>query len=75
VEKIVLSKICQITYWKEQCFGLTAETLIDKAMELDHTDGAYGSNRKTQVHPVPLSHAQDAANPTRQGHSRRVHQE
>jgi hypothetical protein len=51
VEKIVLSKICQITYWKEQCFGLTAETLIDKAMELDHTDGAYGSNRKTLSPP------------------------
>ncbi|KAK1583213.1 hypothetical protein Q3G72_021902 [Acer saccharum] len=32
VEKIVRSKIYQNTYWKEQCFGLTAETLVDKAM-------------------------------------------
>uniref|UniRef100_A0A0E0EPB4 Pre-mRNA-splicing factor 38 n=1 Tax=Oryza meridionalis TaxID=40149 RepID=A0A0E0EPB4_9ORYZ len=30
VEKIVRSKIYQSTYWKEQCFGLTAETLPDK---------------------------------------------
>ncbi|KNA19335.1 hypothetical protein SOVF_060510 [Spinacia oleracea] len=46
VEKIVRSKIYQNTYWKEQCFGLTAETLVDKAMELDHVGGTYGGNRK-----------------------------
>ncbi|CAN4108853.1 unnamed protein product [Withania somnifera] len=46
VEKIVRSKIYQNTYWKEQCFGLTAETLVDKAMELDHLGGTFGGNRK-----------------------------
>uniref|UniRef100_A0A7I4C3Q0 Pre-mRNA-splicing factor 38 n=1 Tax=Physcomitrium patens TaxID=3218 RepID=A0A7I4C3Q0_PHYPA len=46
VEKILRSKIYQNTYWKEQCFGLTAETLVDKAMELDHFGGTYGGNRK-----------------------------
>jgi hypothetical protein len=50
VEKILLSKIYQHTYWKEQCFGLTAETLVDKAMELDHLGGTYGGNRK----PTPF---------------------
>lgn len=50
VEKIVRSKIYQNTYWKEQCFGLTAETLVDKAMELDHIGGTYGGNRK----PTPF---------------------
>jgi pre-mRNA-splicing factor 38A len=50
VEKIVRTKIYQSTYWKEQCFGLTAETLVDKAMELDHTGGTYGGNRK----PTPF---------------------
>lgn len=50
VEKIVRSKIYQNTYWKEQCFGLTAETLVDKAMELDHLGGTYGGNRK----PTPF---------------------
>lgn len=50
VEKIVRSKIYQNTYWKEQCFGLTAETLVDKAMELDHIGGTFGGNRK----PTPF---------------------
>lgn len=50
VEKIVRSKIYQNTYWKEQCFGLTAETLVDKAMELDHLGGTYGGSRK----PTPF---------------------
>ncbi|KAJ0734468.1 putative pre-mRNA-splicing factor 38 [Helianthus annuus] len=50
VEKILRSKIYQNTYWKEQCFGLTAETLVDKAMELDHVGGTHGGNRK----PTPF---------------------
>ncbi|GAB2287296.1 U4/U6-U5 snRNP complex subunit prp38 [Dionaea muscipula] len=50
VEKILRAKIYQHTYWKEQCFGLTAETLVDKAMELDHIGGTYGGNRK----PTPF---------------------
>ncbi|KAM7474190.1 hypothetical protein LguiB_021433 [Lonicera macranthoides] len=51
VEKILRSKIYQNTYWKEQCFGLTAETLVDKAMELDHLGGTYGGNRR----PTPFT--------------------
>ncbi|PKI76167.1 hypothetical protein CRG98_003528 [Punica granatum] len=50
IEKIVRSKIYQHTYWKEHCFGLTAETLVDKAMELDHVGGTFGGNRK----PAPF---------------------
>ncbi|WOL00471.1 pre-mRNA-splicing factor 38 [Canna indica] len=50
VEKILRSKIYQHTYWKEQCFGLTAETLVDKAMELDHLGGTYGGSRR----PTPF---------------------
>ncbi|KAJ3676112.1 hypothetical protein LUZ60_003524 [Juncus effusus] len=46
VEKILRAKIYQNAYWKEQCFGLTAETLVDKAMELDHLGGTYGGNRR-----------------------------
>lgn len=34
VEKIVRSKIYDCQYWKEHCFGLTAELLIDKVMSL-----------------------------------------
>ena len=40
VEKITRSKIYGSLYWKEQCFALTAETIIDKAVELDHFGGA-----------------------------------
>ncbi|KAL5701019.1 hypothetical protein ACHQM5_026401 [Ranunculus cassubicifolius] len=50
IEKILRSKIYQHTYWKEQCFGLTAETLVDKAMEIDHLGGTFGGNRK----PTPF---------------------
>ncbi|CAN8317687.1 unnamed protein product [Cochlearia groenlandica] len=50
VEKIVRTKIYQHSFWKEQCFGLTAETLVDKAMELDHIGGTFGGNRK----PTPF---------------------
>ncbi|KAL8107105.1 hypothetical protein AgCh_023773 [Apium graveolens] len=50
IEKILRNKIYQNTYWKEQCFGLTAETLVDKAMELDHIGGTHGGNRR----PTPF---------------------
>lgn len=39
-------KIYDSIYWKEDCFGLDAEKLVDKAMELDHIGGTYGGNRK-----------------------------
>lgn len=32
------------SYWKEHCFGLTAETLVDKAMALTHLGGTFGGN-------------------------------
>lgn len=46
VEKIVRLKVYSMTYWKEHCFGLNAETLVDKAMDLDHVGGTYGGNQK-----------------------------
>lgn len=46
IEKIVRNKIYNCAYWKEHCFGLTAETLIDKAMHLDAIGGTYGGMRK-----------------------------
>lgn len=33
-------------YWKEHCFGLTAETLVDKAMMLSHLGGTFGGNQQ-----------------------------
>jgi pre-mRNA-splicing factor 38A len=46
VEYIVRQKIYQTTYWKESCFALTAESLIDKAVDLRAAGGTYGGQRK-----------------------------
>eukprot|EP01039_Chlorochromonas_danica_P006105 gene6105-6722_t len=44
VEKITRLKIYNCPYWKEECFGLTAATLIDKAAGLKYCGGLYGGN-------------------------------
>eukprot|EP01033_Poteriospumella_lacustris_P007584 gene7584-5450_t len=46
VEKITRLKIYNCTYWKEECFGLTAATIIDKAVALKYLSGTYGGNNK-----------------------------
>jgi pre-mRNA-splicing factor 38A len=44
VEKITRLKIYNASYWKEECFGLTAATIIDKAAALKYCGGLYGGN-------------------------------
>uniref|UniRef100_A0A7N4PSR1 Pre-mRNA-splicing factor 38B n=1 Tax=Sarcophilus harrisii TaxID=9305 RepID=A0A7N4PSR1_SARHA len=34
VEKIIRTRIYESKYWKEECFGLTAELVVDRATEL-----------------------------------------
>uniref|UniRef100_A0A2K5E9F6 Pre-mRNA-splicing factor 38B n=1 Tax=Aotus nancymaae TaxID=37293 RepID=A0A2K5E9F6_AOTNA len=34
VKKIIQTRIYESKYWKEECFGLIAELVADKAMEL-----------------------------------------
>ena len=62
IEKIVRMKIYEHIYWKEQCFGLngtftvasgsayrshiSAESLIDKAVEIDHVGGLATAHHK-----------------------------
>lgn len=46
IEKIIRLKINESNYYKEHCFGLNAETLVDKAIDLDAVGGTYGGNRK-----------------------------
>eukprot|EP01101_Sappina_pedata_P000722 TRINITY_DN10914_c0_g1_i1.p1 TRINITY_DN10914_c0_g1~~TRINITY_DN10914_c0_g1_i1.p1 ORF type:complete len:347 (-),score=95.79 TRINITY_DN10914_c0_g1_i1:78-1118(-) len=46
IEKITRLRIQENLYWKDQCFGLTAETLVDRAMELTEYGGVYGGNLK-----------------------------
>ncbi|KAE8738704.1 hypothetical protein FOCC_FOCC015800 [Frankliniella occidentalis] len=50
VEKIIRSRIYDSKYWKEECFALTAELMVDKAMELRFIGGVFGGNIK----PTPF---------------------
>ncbi|KAK1896991.1 Pre-mRNA-splicing factor 38A [Dissostichus eleginoides] len=50
VEKIIRTRIYESKYWKEECFGLTAELVVDKAMELKYVGGVFGGNIK----PTPF---------------------
>jgi len=46
IEKITRNKIYNCSYWKEHCFGLTAETIIEKAIKLECIGGTFGGIRK-----------------------------
>ncbi|KAK3579140.1 hypothetical protein CHS0354_022158 [Potamilus streckersoni] len=50
VEKIIRTRIYECKYWKEECFALTAELMVDKAMELKYVGGVNGGNIK----PTPF---------------------
>ncbi|CAH8876117.1 unnamed protein product [Trichobilharzia szidati] len=50
IEKIVRSRIYESQFWKEHCFALTAELLVDKAVELRYVGGVYSGN----VKPTPF---------------------
>ncbi|KAK0228238.1 PRP38 family-domain-containing protein [Armillaria fumosa] len=47
VETVIRNRIYESNYWKEHCFALTAESLIDKAIELKYIGGVYGNQRPT----------------------------
>lgn len=49
-EKAVRDRITESYYWKEQCFGLNAATLCDRAVELTCLGGTYGVSDK----PTPF---------------------
>ncbi|KAJ2916051.1 hypothetical protein MD484_g4396, partial [Candolleomyces efflorescens] len=48
VETVIRSRIYESSFWKEHCFALTAETIIDKAIELKYIGGVYGNQRPTE---------------------------
>ena len=50
IEKIMRNRIHSSLYWKEHCFGLTCETLVDKAIELEYFAGTFGGNQQ----PAPF---------------------
>ena len=49
-EKAVRDRIIDSYYWKEQCFGLNAATILDRALELTFIGGTYGVAQK----PTPF---------------------
>eukprot|EP00931_Biecheleriopsis_adriatica_P089211 TRINITY_DN6337_c0_g1_i1.p1 TRINITY_DN6337_c0_g1~~TRINITY_DN6337_c0_g1_i1.p1 ORF type:complete len:365 (-),score=104.85 TRINITY_DN6337_c0_g1_i1:71-1165(-) len=46
VDRIIRVKIYNDAYWKEFCFGLTTESVIDEAAKLDYVGGTYGGRRR-----------------------------
>ncbi|TFK86060.1 PRP38-domain-containing protein, partial [Polyporus arcularius HHB13444] len=48
VESVIRNRIYDSSYWKEHCFALTAETLIDRAIELKAIGGVYGNQKPTE---------------------------
>ena len=46
LEYIVRQKIYDSLFWKQHCFGLSAETLVDRAVELRFVGGMFGEPRQ-----------------------------
>lgn len=46
VEKIIRTRIYESRYWKEECFGLSAADVFEKAIGLRFIGGTYGGNIK-----------------------------
>ncbi|KAG0090315.1 hypothetical protein BGZ92_003215 [Podila epicladia] len=47
IEKILRTRIYECSYWKEQCFGLTESSIIEKAYALTSIGGQYGNQKPT----------------------------
>jgi len=48
IEKIIRERIFESPYWKEQCFALTASTILDRAVELTYIGGQYANLRPSE---------------------------
>ncbi|KAG0167454.1 Pre-mRNA-splicing factor 38A [Apophysomyces sp. BC1034] len=48
IEKIIRERVYDSLYWKEHCFGLSAATLMDKAVDLTYIGGQYGNQQPTE---------------------------
>ncbi|KAI6174135.1 Pre-mRNA-splicing factor 38 [Aphelenchoides besseyi] len=46
VEKIIRTRIYESRYWKEKCFGISVEDMIDRSYELRYVGGIYAGNIK-----------------------------
>ncbi|VDO76674.1 unnamed protein product, partial [Haemonchus placei] len=50
VEKIIRQRIYDSKYWKESCFALSADLIVDRALDLRYIGGIYAGN----VKPTPF---------------------
>ncbi|KAI9613202.1 hypothetical protein KEM48_003897 [Puccinia striiformis f. sp. tritici PST-130] len=51
IDKVLRSRIYDSEYWKESCFGLTAETIIDKTVfDLNYLGSTFTAN----LRPTPF---------------------
>lgn len=50
IEKGTINRIIESYYYKEQCYGLNAATLLDRAVELTFIGGTFGIAQK----PTPF---------------------
>ncbi|KAI0270041.1 PRP38 family-domain-containing protein [Gloeopeniophorella convolvens] len=48
VETVIRNRIYESPYWKEHCFALTAESLIDLAINVRFIGGVYGNQKPTE---------------------------
>lgn len=48
IEKVLRSRIYDSLYWKEHCFALSAETIIDQAVDMQCIGGTYGVQKPTE---------------------------
>ncbi|ORY38564.1 PRP38-domain-containing protein [Rhizoclosmatium globosum] len=48
VEKIIRLRITESIYWKEHCFSVNAETIVDKAVALTSVGGQFGMQKPTE---------------------------
>ena len=46
IDKTTRNRIFNSRYWKQKCFALNAQTLIDRAIELKCIGGLYGGSKK-----------------------------
>lgn len=46
LDKLVRTRIFSSRYWKEECFGLNAEQLIDQAIKLKYIGSTHSGSRK-----------------------------
>ncbi|GAA98551.1 hypothetical protein E5Q_05238 [Mixia osmundae IAM 14324] len=54
IETTIRYRIWDSNFWKEHCFALTAESIIDRAVALNYIGGTYGASKPTDFLSLTL---------------------